>query len=177
MSGRLGVTLRIATAFDRLTWLGRGPHESYADRKVGAALGLWEGSVVDEYIPYIVPQEHGNHTDVRWLTLCNVLGHGLRVETTPGEEPLEFSASHLTAEDLTAATHTNQLEPRAEIILNLDRFQRGVGTGACGPDTLPAYRTKPGRHRLAFRLRATNPASTGAPRPSPSAAPRTRRMR
>ena len=67
---------------------------------------------------------------------------------------MDDPASHFTAADLTAATHTNQLEPRAEVILNLDCFQRGLGTGSCGPDTLPAYRTKPGRHRLAFRLRA-----------------------
>ncbi|MFP6629514.1 MAG: glycoside hydrolase family 2 TIM barrel-domain containing protein [Myxococcota bacterium] len=151
---RLGVTLRLGAAFDRLSWLGRGPHESYADRKLGAALGLWRGSVVDEYVSYIVPQEHGNHTDVRWLVLANERKRGLRIEVAPGEAPFEFSASHFTAEDLTAATHTNELEPRAEVILNLDCFQRGLGTGSCGPDTLPAYRTKPGRHRLAFRLRA-----------------------
>jgi beta-galactosidase len=151
---RLGVTLRIGSAFDQLRWLGRGPHESYTDRKTGAAFGLWEGSVIDEYVAYIVPQEHGNHTDVRWLELADERQQGLRVEVASGEAAFEFSASHFTAEDLTAATHTYQLEPRAEITLNLDRFQRGLGTGSCGPDTLPAYRTKPGRHRLAFRLRA-----------------------
>ena len=152
---RMGVRLRLGAAFDRLTWLGRGPHESYMDRKLGAALGLWQSTVEDEYVSYIVPQEHGNHTDVRWLSLCNERKHGLRVEVGPIEEPLEFSASHFTAEDLTAASHTCQLEPRSEVILNLDRFQRGVGTGACGPDTLPRYRMKPGRHRLAFRLRSS----------------------
>ena len=70
----------------------------------------------------------------------------------PERTLLQFSASHYTAEDLTQATHTNELEPREEVILNLDRFQRGVGTGACGPDTRPKYRTLPGTHRFAFRL-------------------------
>ena len=150
---RLGVTLRVAADFDRLTWFGRGPHECYPDRKTGARIGRFEARVADEYVPYIVPQEHGHHTDVRWLTLCNERGRGLRVEASP-EPLLEFSASHFTAEDLTAASHTNQLEPRDEIVLDLDRFQRGLGTGACGPDTLPEYQTKPGTHRLAFRLRS-----------------------
>jgi beta-galactosidase len=157
---RLGVSLRLSSSFDRLTWLGRGPHESYWDRKVGAAIGRFETTVAQEYVPYIVPQEHGNHTDVRWLALCNEDARGLCVEALPGADGawLEFSASHLSTEDLTAARHTNELEPRDEVILNLDRFQRGLGTAACGPDTLPAYRTKPGTHRLAFRLRAQKSA-------------------
>jgi beta-galactosidase len=151
---RLGVTLRLAPELERLVWLGLGPHECYADRQTGAAVGRWESTVSGEYVPYIVPQEHGNHTGMRWLELVDERGEGLRVEAIPGPERtlLQFSASHFTAEDLTAATHTNELEPRDEVILNLDRFQRGVGTGACGPDTLPAYRTQPGTHRFAFRL-------------------------
>jgi beta-galactosidase len=153
---RLGVCLRVSAAFDRLTWLGRGPHESYWDRKAGAALGRFESTVAEEYVPYIVPQEHGNHTDVRWLSLCDDAGRGLCVEAVPEGrgEWLEFSASHFTAADLTAAAHTNELEPRDEVVLNLDRFQRGLGTAACGPDTLPRYQTRPGTHRLRFRLTA-----------------------
>ncbi len=155
---RLGVTLRLAPPYDRLTWFGLGPHECYWDRKTGARVGRWQSRVADEYVPYIVPQEHGNHTDVRWLSLCDETGRGLRVDAEAGADRalLEFSASHFDAADLTRATHTHELEPRDEVILNLDRFQRGVGTGACGPDTLPAYRTKPGTHRLRFSLRATS---------------------
>jgi beta-galactosidase len=119
---------------------------------VGAAIGLYESTVADEYVPYIVPQEHGNHTRTRWLSLLDEQGTGLRIES-PEPEGFDFSASHLTAEELTAATHTNELEPRAEVILNLDRIQRGIGTGACGPDTLPAYTTRPGLHDLHLRFR------------------------
>jgi beta-galactosidase len=151
---RLGVVLRVGPAFDQLTWLGRGPHECYVDRRTGARIGRFDSTVADEYVPYIVPQEHGNHTDTRWLTLRDETGRGLQVDAA--QNPFEFSASHFSAEDLTAATHTNQLEPRAEVVLNLDCLNRGLGTGSCGPDTLAQYQSKPGTHCLAFRLRPAN---------------------
>jgi beta-galactosidase len=149
---RIGVSLRLASAYDRLAWYGLGPHESYVDRKVGAWLARHSGSVADEYVPYILPQEHGNHSETRWLTLTDASGSGLRVEADG--DPFDFSASHFSTEDLTRATHTHELDPRAEVILDLDHSHRGLGTASCGPDTLPAYRTTPGTKRLHFRLRA-----------------------
>jgi beta-galactosidase len=152
---RLGVSLRVGAAFDALRWFGPGPHESYSDRKTGALLGLHEGRVADEYVPYILPQEHGHHVDVRWLELRDEKKRGLRIEAAGDPARIEFSASHFTEEDLTVATHTNELEPRDEVILDLDCFQRGLGTGSCGPDTLPAYLSKAGPHRLFFGVRAS----------------------
>jgi len=69
-------------------------------------------------------------------------------------ELFEFSASHYTAEDLFRARHTCDLQARPEVILNLDCIQRGLGTGSCGPDTLPRYRIRAGLHRFAYRIRA-----------------------
>ena len=67
-------------------------------------VGLYRSIVADQYVPYIMPQEHGHKTDVRWLALSDVRGQGLRVA---GEPTLEFSASHFTADDLpsTPGTH------------------------------------------------------------------------
>jgi beta-galactosidase len=88
---------------------------------------------------------------VRWLRLEDAEGAGLRI-TAVGL--LQFSASHFSADDLFRAHHTNELEPRAEVILNLDGAHRGLGTGSCGPDTLPRYRIKAGVQRFAFRISA-----------------------
>ena len=159
---RVGVTLQLVAGLEALSWLGPGPHETYWDRRAGAAVGRFESTVRDQYVPYIVPQEHGNHCDVRWLELRSreaIDGEGapgLRVESLDrhAESLFGFSASHYTAEDLTEATHTNTLEPRREVVLNIDRLQRGLGTASCGPDTLPRYRIPAGTHRLAFRLLA-----------------------
>jgi beta-galactosidase len=149
---RLGVRLIAAPELCNLSWLGRGPHESYADRKAGAPVGLYSGTVAGQYVPYVVPQEHGNKEDVRWLSLTGRGGKGLFVQA---RGPLSFSASHYTPEDLTAARHTSDLEPRDEVILHLDLQQRGLGTASCGPDTLPQYCIAPGReYRFDYALLA-----------------------
>ncbi|MEI6073555.1 MAG: glycoside hydrolase family 2 TIM barrel-domain containing protein [Verrucomicrobiae bacterium] len=148
---RLGVRLILAPGFENLAWFGRGPFENYSDRKRAAMIGRYSGSVADQYVPYIVPQEHGNHTDIRWLSLDN--GRTSVRFSAPGL--LEFSASHFTAGDLFVATHTCDLKPRPETILNLDYRQRGLGTASCGPDTGEAYRIPAGRHSWSYLIEAT----------------------
>ncbi len=144
---RLGVTLQLRPGLEQLEWLGRGPHENYCDRSRGARVGLFRGTVSGQYVPYIVPQEHGNKTGVRWAALSEA-GRGIRFASL--EQPFEFSASHFTAEDLFAARHTIDLRARPEIIVNIDAAQRGLGTASCGPDTLPQYLIGPGRHQLDY---------------------------
>ncbi len=148
---RVGVTLALQPGLDRLTWFGRGPHENYPDRKAGAAVGRYSAAVADMYVPYIVPQEHAGRCDVRWLRVVDAGGAGLRIAAVG---LLQFSASHFTGDDLFRAHHTNELEPRPEVILNLDGMHRGLGTGSCGPDTLPRYRIRAGVHRFAYRISA-----------------------
>jgi beta-galactosidase len=148
---RVGVTLTLEPGLDQLTWFGRGPHENYPDRKAGAAVGRYSAAVAEMYVPYIVPQEHGNLCDVRWLRLVDAGGSGLCIDAAG---LLQFSASHFGSNDLFRAHHTNELEPRPEVVLNLDCMQRGLGTGSCGPDTLPRYRIRAGIHRFAYRISA-----------------------
>ena len=136
--------------FEHLTWFGRGPHENYCDRKAGAAVGRYGGSVSDQHVPYIVPQENGNKTDTRWLVLEDGTGSGLLVSAAT---VMEFSASHFSARDLYKSLHTYELTPRDEVFLTLDLKQRGLGTGACGPDTPARHRIKPGTYGFTFHLR------------------------
>ncbi|MCE0522760.1 MAG: DUF4981 domain-containing protein [Methylacidiphilales bacterium] len=145
---RLGVVLRLKPGFEKLEWLGRGPFENYRDRNCGALIDLYESTVTDQYVPYIMPQEHGNHTDVRWLSLENGEA-GLLVTA---HWALEFTASHYTAHDLYAARHTYDLKPRPEVILSLDCLQRGLGTASCGPDVLDKYKIGPGKYRFRYSL-------------------------
>jgi len=147
---RIGVTLALRPGFESLAWFGRGPHENYTDRKRGAAAGLYRGTVTGQYVPYIVPQEHGNKTDVRWMSLANARGAAIRFAASG--RLLEASASHYTAADLYAATHTIDLTPREEVIVNLDYAQRGLGTASCGPDTLEQYLLPAGDYRFGYRI-------------------------
>jgi beta-galactosidase len=146
---RVGARFALPQAFDRLQWLGRGPHESYVDRLRGAAFGRWSHSVADEYVPYIVPQAHGHHEDTRWLSLRDGEGAGLLVA---GSRGFGFSAGHYSDEQLTSATHAHEIAPEPRVLLCLDAAHRGLGSASCGPDVLPRDRVKTGRHELQLAM-------------------------
>jgi beta-galactosidase len=147
---RLGVTFALQPGFESVRWFGRGPLESYSDRKRAAAVGLYEGTVAGQYVPYVLPQEHGNKTDVRWMSLENPGGRVVKFSSV--DRLMECSASHFTADDLFKATHTIDLSPRPETIINLDYAQRGLGTASCGPDTLAQYRIPASTYRFNYSI-------------------------
>jgi beta-galactosidase len=146
---RIGIDLCLKPGLEHLEWYGRGPWENYPDRKSSAMIGHYVSTVSDQYIPYIMPQEHGHKTDVRWLTLYNQDGYGIKVEGFPS---FEFSASHFTANDLFSARHTYELTPRSETWLNIDHGIRGLGTASCGPDTLDQYRLLKPKYEFIYSL-------------------------
>jgi beta-galactosidase len=145
---RLGVTLTLPDAFEEMQWFGRGPGETYVDRKRAGWIGRFAGTVSDQYVPYAVPQEHGNKTDLRWIEAASP--HAAVRFTASA--PCEGSLSRFAPEDLFAAAHTTDLSPRAEVRVNLDVAQRGLGAASCGPDTLERYRIAAGEHRLGFEI-------------------------
>lgn len=146
---RIGVKLQTAAGFDALEWFGRGPHENYIDRNAGCPVGRYQSTVRDQLTPYILPQECGNHTETRWLSLSNEANE-IRIGSAT---PFEFSALHYTAADLFGSFHTNELKPRAATCISLDLKQRGIGSGSCGPQTLEAYCIAPGTYKFSFTLR------------------------
>ena len=152
---RVGLTMTLPAGFEAFSWYGRGPHESYSDRKESAAVGLYGGTVDAQYHPYITPQETGNKTDVRWAALAREDGVALLAAAVPAGEPelLNVSALHYTADDLTAARHTFELTRRPETILNIDLLQSGLGGESCGPATLPQYLVPAIERTFRVRLR------------------------
>jgi len=146
---RVGICMVLDKAFDQLRWYGRGPFETYPDRKLGAKFGVYAGSVAEQFVPYLTPQENGNKTDVKWLTLANRKGRGLHISS---EVPFGFNASHFAASDLTAKTHHHLLRERDEIFLHVDHRQAGVGNGSLRAETLQEYRIYPEPFLYRFRL-------------------------
>jgi len=146
---RVGITLSLAPEFERLRWFGRGPVENYRDRQKAADVAVYEGTVTGQYVPYILPQEHGNKTDVRWIELASADGAAIRFT---GDRLFECSAGHFTSHDLFAWKHTTDVVARPEVIVNLDYAQRGLGTASCGPDVLPQYVVDPGKFQFNFTL-------------------------
>lgn len=145
---RIGVRWQLASGFEALSWFGNGPHETYSDRKVSAIRKVHESTVSQQYVPYVLPQEHGNLTDVSWLSLRdNQLTFTMRADSR-----IEASASHYPHEILTPAFHTYEITPHPSTWLSLDTRQRGLGGASCGPDTLPGYRIGPGRYELSYEM-------------------------
>ncbi|HKJ42483.1 MAG TPA: glycoside hydrolase family 2 TIM barrel-domain containing protein [Sunxiuqinia sp.] len=169
---RMGMNLVMPRSFDQMTWYGRGPQESYWDRKTGAFVGLYSGAVADEGWAYIRPQENGNKTDVRWMTITDNVGKGLLFV---GEPLLSVSAHHNIMEDFESVPrpgrstergvnklvnrHTNDVKPRDLTSVNVDYKQMGVGGDTSwGAWTHGEYRLTKKSYDYSFRMK---PISSG----------------
>lgn len=113
---RLGIAFCLSSDYNTFIWQGRGPQDNYPDRKTSAAVGLWKGSVADQYVHYPRPQDSGNKEEVCRLMLTDRHGKGIRVDAV--EDVFSASALHYTAQDLYKETHDCNLKPRPEVILS-----------------------------------------------------------
>ena len=135
---RLGLSLKLDPALEQVEYYGRGPHENYVDRNSGAFVGRWKSTVSEQFVDYVRPQDNGCKTDVRWVVLAAKDGVGVKFAAS---EPMCVTASHYDWEDYEFARHrTGQqrfrapLMPRAEVYLNLDVRQTGLGGNSCGQE-------------------------------------------
>jgi beta-galactosidase len=136
---RIGFTTSVTNDFDQITWYGRGPEENYPDRKTGYPIGIWSKTVADMYEPYLLPQDHGLRTDIRYVQLQNRSGQGIQVSMN---EHFNFNAYPFTTENLTKSQFTYQLQPQTDrYTLNLDYNTTGVGCTCVY--VLDEYRVKP----------------------------------
>lgn len=134
---RLGVVMATNENLQQITWYGHGPHENYIDRKEASPVGLYRSSVADQYIAYPRPQETGNKEGVRWLTLTDNRGVGVKI--TCLSDKMSMSAINFKTSDLDAASHAYKLSPRKEVVLSLDAIHMGLGNSSCGPGVLKKY--------------------------------------
>ncbi|MEM7092791.1 MAG: glycoside hydrolase family 2 TIM barrel-domain containing protein [Actinomycetota bacterium] len=146
---RVGSRFEVDGGLGALRWFGLGPHETYPDRRSGARTGIWPSSVAEQYHGYVVPQEHGAHLATRWFELRDADGAGFRFE---GAAPFSFNARRHHDDALSAARTIGELRVSPNIEVHIDAAQRGLGTGACGPDTAPEHRVGPGEHRWRFTI-------------------------
>ncbi|MBB4153358.1 beta-galactosidase [Sphingomonas jinjuensis] len=152
---RVGLAFAMPTDVTTVEWYGRGPHESYVDRKTSAPIGLWRGLIAEQNHDFIRPQETGNKVDVRWMELSGA-GRGLRVQ---GDRPLMMNALAFPYADLDRHTpgtwKSTDIVPHGQVTLLVDSAQWGVGGdtqwSAVGKP-LPQYRTTLAPTRVTFRL-------------------------
>lgn len=123
---RFGYQMTMESSMEYITWYGRGPKPTYIDRKLGSKIDLYESNVTDFEYRYMRPQESSNRCDVRYFTLTDKEGFGIRVDAYY-DNPINFSAYHYTTDGLEKATHINDI-PYADITtVNIDHRQLGVG--------------------------------------------------
>ncbi|MBR0036458.1 MAG: DUF4981 domain-containing protein [Bacteroidales bacterium] len=139
---RFGMNLPMPEQFEQLQYYGRGPVETYSDRKDSENLGIYRSTVTQEFYPYIRPQENGNHVDLRWWKVTNQAGRGLMV-VAPA--PFSASALHYTVQSLDEGPnkhnlHSPDIDPQPLTSLCIDQVQMGLGcVNSWGALPLPQY--------------------------------------
>jgi beta-galactosidase len=145
---RIGLSFTAPTSLIDVAWYGRGPHESYQDRRDGAPIGLWRGAIAAQNHDYMRPQETGNKVDVRWMDLTDSAGKGLRVT---GDAPLSVNALAFPYNDLmhrpAGTRRSSDIQPREHVSLLIDAAQAGVG----GDDAWSRDGRPHGKYRLPLR--------------------------
>lgn len=157
---RFGMRMQLPPMFDSLQYYGRGPWENYNDRKTSSFVGLYHDNVRNQFTTnYIRPQENGYKTDVRWVSLTNSRGHGIRIE---GIQPICFSALPYSTESMDPGMtkkqqHPSDLRPDNNVYLQIDYKQRGVGgDDSWGALPHPEYRLTEKKYSYSYIIRLVN---------------------
>lgn len=162
---KVGMNMQMPREFEQMTWYGRGPWENYWDRKTASFVDIYSGTVAEQYFEYMRPQENGNKTDVRWMTITNRDGKGLKFEGLP---LVEVSAHHNIMEDFESPDrsdgrqdpsikpvhrHVNDVKPRDLTSVNIDYKQMGVGgDNSWGGQTHLKYRLRDKKYEYGFKI-------------------------
>jgi beta-galactosidase len=134
----IGMLATLDDSFEKITWYGKGPYENYWDKEKGAKIGLYTGKVIDQYVPYLKPQECGNKTGVRWAFLSNdQQGVGLKISGLPN---FEINALPYTPFELEEHDHAYKLPTSNKTVVRINYKQMGVGgDDSWGQKTHPEF--------------------------------------
>ncbi|WPU92365.1 glycoside hydrolase family 2 TIM barrel-domain containing protein [Mucilaginibacter sabulilitoris] len=149
---KVGMQTAILRADSNITYYGRGPYENYVDRRTGSDAGVYSKPIHQFMEPYVVPQENGNRTDVRWMLLSDNKTGGLLVVA---DSLLSMSAWPYTEDNIVHAKHTNKLKDASFITLNIDLKQMGVGGNDSWSEVaepLEQYRIPSGNYHYSFYI-------------------------
>ena len=128
-----GVIFKFNADYDNVQWYGLGEAETYADRKKGAKLGIYQNKIVDNIARYMVPQECGAKEEVRWAKVTDRKGRGMYFEMDG--ESMMFSALPYTPHEMENAMHPYELPQIHYTVVRVAKGQMGIG----GDDSWGAY--------------------------------------
>ncbi|MBQ7472210.1 MAG: discoidin domain-containing protein, partial [Prevotella sp.] len=161
---KIGFRLEMPAAMEQLAWFGRGPWDSYRDRKEACLPAIYKCTVTAQQEDYILPQEHGTKQEVRWMSLTNGEGKGL-LFVAPDQ--MAASAVHFRPEDNytdrdNRSKHTYQFKTCTTTVVSLDAATRGLGNASCGSDVLDKYELKAANTPFRFFIMPLNAGETAA---------------
>ena len=133
---RFGLRFFLNKQFEKITYFGMGPHESYRDKHQSTSHGLYRGKVREMHEDYIMPQENGSHFDCDYVEIVNGQ-YGMAVAS---EKTFSFNASIYSQEELERAAHNYELEQSDSTVLCIDYALNGIGSNSCGPVVMEQYR-------------------------------------
>lgn len=130
---RLGFEVRTDYNKSKFKYFGMGPYENYCDMYRGCMVDWYQSDADSEYVNYVMPQEHGNHTQTKYLEIKDGL-------TFIAKDKMEINVSHYSAKCLMDAKHQDEIVKDENTIIRIDYKNSGVGSNACGPELAPKYR-------------------------------------
>ncbi len=156
---RIGMIMQFNSELSNAQYYARGPLDNTIDRKQGADIGIYEHAVKDFHVDYVRPQTSGDRQDVRWVTLYNSDGAGIRVET---EGQVNMTIDNYTDEYKHNYLHQWNMTVSDNIYVNFDYAQLGIGNGSCGAGVLNEYiLPKSGTYEYRLRFTAVDKVETG----------------
>ncbi len=147
---RFGVQFNMPEGSENINYFGRGPIESYIDKRLASSLGEYSTTVTEHFEPYVRPQENMAHANTRWCAVTSLTGHGLLAVQT--EKPFSFNCSHFSPAQLTATRHNYELKPQRDTIVNIDYRHAGIGSNSCGPVLKDCWKLNEKQFSFSFRL-------------------------
>ena len=153
MLPRFGALVVMSADSEAIEYFGRGPVESYIDKRHASSQGLYRTTVSEHFEPYIRPQENMAHIDTKWLKVSNLQGHGLVFVSDSA--PFSFNCSHYTPEMLQNTAHNYELAPLRETVVHIDYAHTGIGSNSCGPVLDDKYRLEQNEIDFSFVIAPT----------------------
>ena len=141
---RFGFDFTLPQNANNFRYFGYGPYESYCDLHNGSKVSLYESNTEKEYVPYVRPQEHGNHYGTKMLKIGNMV-----IKSNDG---FEFSVSDYSTNALYKAEHTDELQKDGFVHLRVDYKVSGIGSNSCGPYLDEKYRLKEKEINFSFSI-------------------------
>ncbi|GMH08569.1 hypothetical protein Nepgr_010409 [Nepenthes gracilis] len=166
---RVGVEFHLDKSMDRVKWYGKGPFECYPDRKAAATVAIYEKTVCEMHVPYIVPGECGGRADVRWVTFQNQEDVGIYAAIYGSSPPMQMSASFYSTAELDQATHNQELVEgdgigvlsSSPLQVHLDHKHMGLGgDDSRSPCVHDEYLVRPMPYLFSMRLHPITAATS-----------------